>query len=882
MYFNIPLGASTEINIHSASPGLPVRAGYTLIDWSGDRDEPAGWGFSSGDGTTDLAPSTVPELHNNTVDNPQPTTQWRSGLNPVPTHYHYPMFLFLSLLSEEDTTGWIGANFEVLQLQMDDININTDYRQGTPTPNPTAVANDFNATNFVTDAEVSNLLNNTIAPLEFRLPQDGAFSFHLPGSTGLTSVSGSAYHITTNFINSADSFDIPIIPRANLGPGTHIEYVRTYQRGYLYTFNSSLSGNSRFGFEDFHTNSAFPLARLADPTDTHAFNPSVTLDSVQIRVEFTVLRPATGITIQNPSAANTVRNAAIDFGTYALESGPRIGNTAYATLTSNYASFVSTVYNDENDPDQPDIVITLSLTCEYSFFAYDSTNNNMAMTTTNPITRSPLTDYIVAPSGYTVVSAHVDNNGRLLIRLTPPPPQPNNYTITFNLNNGYFNNSPNPVTVNRTQGYDIGLNNVPIPTRNGYTFADWLPAGEADTIDRTEVGNTLVTGNKTFIAQWTPLPNYHTITFNLNGGQFGSSQNPVTVDRQQGSNIGLNNVPYPVIKAGYEFVGWLPSGATDPISSVNVGSTPVTGPMIFTAQWVPQSAVPSPSPPEETPSPSSTPQPPPGETPAPSSSQQSTPDPENDPDPEDDSNTETTAGNPNPRPRHEAYLIGFDDGTIRPNSPITRGQVATAFFRLLEHPARETNWTRNNSFNDVNINHWFNNPISVVSRMDIMVGFPEGDFRPDMHITRAETAAVLVRFIGEPLHTSQAMFADINGHWAMHYINTAAHMGWIMGPTGLGGNFYPDTVITRAEFVAMVNRMLNRVPCCIDNLLPNMRMWVDNMDRNRWYFMYIQEATNTHYYIMCEENGEIWVSLEPSLPWYRLELPDSVPADLFR
>jgi len=138
-----------------------------------------------------------------------------------------------------------------------------------------------------------------------------------------------------------------------------------------------------------------------------------------------------------------------------------------------------------------------------------------------------------------------------------------------------------------------------------------------------------------------------------------------------------------------------------------------------------------------------------------------------------------------------------------------------------------------------------------------------------------------VRFMGQNPNNSNPVFNDISEHWAMGYINTAAQMGWVMGDAGLGGAFRPDDFITRAEIAALINRMLNRLPETADDLLPGMIIWPDNTDITTWYYLYVQEASNSHTYVRKVDGmHEKWVELIPNRQWELLERPWSQPGDI--
>ena len=227
---------------------------------------------------------------------------------------------------------------------------------------------------------------------------------------------------------------------------------------------------------------------------------------------------------------------------------------------------------------------------------------------------------------------------------------------------------------------------------------------------------------------------------------------------------------------------------------------------------------------------------------------------------------------------HHAYLIGYTDGTIRPNNNITRAEVATIFFRLLCDDFRVAIWSQTNPFPDVALQDWFNNAISTLAGEDFLLGYPDGYFRPNQAMTRAEFSALLVRVVnGENNGAAGATpFTDIAGHWAEDYIYAAYALGWVQGFGD--GTFRPDRQITRAEVAALVNRALNRLPEYPSDLLEDMVTWPDNMNQNAWYYLYIQEATNSHVHELKEcGTRETWVELLTPREWWRLERPNSDP-----
>jgi len=236
---------------------------------------------------------------------------------------------------------------------------------------------------------------------------------------------------------------------------------------------------------------------------------------------------------------------------------------------------------------------------------------------------------------------------------------------------------------------------------------------------------------------------------------------------------------------------------------------------------------------------------------------------------------------PPPSNVHHNFLIGDTDGLIRPHADITRAEVASIFLRIISDERRAEFWSLTNPYHDVALHNWFNNAVSTTSNAGLFVGRPSGNFDPNQPITRAELVTVAARF-ASVVYTGADLFSDIAGHWANAAINAVANAGWIQGQTGLNGTFLPDDPITRAETAAIINRMLNRLPEGLDDLLDGMRTWPDNANPNAWYYLYIQEASNSHTY-MRKADGihEKWVELVADRPWALLQLPTSRPGDIF-
>ena len=218
---------------------------------------------------------------------------------------------------------------------------------------------------------------------------------------------------------------------------------------------------------------------------------------------------------------------------------------------------------------------------------------------------------------------------------------------------------------------------------------------------------------------------------------------------------------------------------------------------------------------------------------------------------------------------HFAYIVGYGNGEVRPQNSITRAEVAAIFFRLLEDDVRDANYTRQNKFTDVSNDAWYCSAVSTLSAMGIISGYPDATFRPNASITRAEFAAIATRFDVNGDKTP-ASFNDIADHWAKDEIAVAANNGWVNGYED--GSFRPQNKITRAETMSLVNRVLNRKPETAEDLLENMAKWTDNADTNAWYYLAVQEATNSHYYEYKENSQyEKWTELRETRDWSELD-----------
>ena len=335
------------------------------------------------------------------------------------------------------------------------------------------------------------------------------------------------------------------------------------------------------------------------------------------------------------------------------------------------------------------------------------------------------------------------------------------------------------------------------PTRSGYTFTGWEPSVAAT-----------VTDNAVYTAQWAKnsSSSHHSTRYTLhyesNGGTAYKDER-----YSSGTKVTLDKTP---TRESYTFTGWYADKAlTQKITTVTMN-----GDKTVYAGW------------EAT----------------------GVPDKLNGDD-------------------HYAYVIGYLDGNVRPNANVSRAETATIFFRLLKSDIRDGNLIADNGFSDVSDGQWHNKAISTMAKLGIVKGRRADNFDPDASITRAEFAAICARFNTKPVENSGS-FSDISGHWAENEIERAAAFGWISGYPD--GTFRPDARITRAEAMTMINRVLCRMPQSKSDLLDSMVTWPDNKPSD-WHYLAVQEATNSHDFDRKGEVGESWTKLTSVPDWKRYQ-----------
>lgn len=211
---------------------------------------------------------------------------------------------------------------------------------------------------------------------------------------------------------------------------------------------------------------------------------------------------------------------------------------------------------------------------------------------------------------------------------------------------------------------------------------------------------------------------------------------------------------------------------------------------------------------------------------------------------------------------HFAYVIGYPEGTVKPLEKITRQEVAMIFYRLLTDESRNSLISETNLFSDMESLSWSNKAVSTLYNANIIKGYPDGTFRPEAAITRAEFATIAAKF--DNLEGGNiSRLTDIAGHWAEDYIISSEIKGWIKGYPDL--IFKPDEDITRAEAVSLINNVLGRsVPAA--NIHPEAAPWAD-INETDWYYSIIMEATYSHNYIPEDNGDEIWTGLKSNKVW---------------
>ena len=212
---------------------------------------------------------------------------------------------------------------------------------------------------------------------------------------------------------------------------------------------------------------------------------------------------------------------------------------------------------------------------------------------------------------------------------------------------------------------------------------------------------------------------------------------------------------------------------------------------------------------------------------------------------------------------HYAYIKGYPNGNFKPDATITRAEAASIFYRLLTDTTRKTYTTTYNTFKDVPAKAWYNTAVSTMAKLGIVTGGADGYFRPSEPITRAEIAAMIARCDGSYYSSTYSNFSDVKGHWAAGYIARAYELGWI---NGYGTTYAPDKYISRAETVAVLNRVLGRAPQYGADLTSNRTTFKD-VSATAWYYLDVEEAANSHTYTRKTNGYEYWNKLIADPSW---------------
>lgn len=375
----------------------------------------------------------------------------------------------------------------------------------------------------------------------------------------------------------------------------------------------------------------------------------------------------------------------------------------------------------------------------------------------------------------------------------------NTYTVTFNPNADDATVAPTSKLVT----FDAAYGELPTPTRENYRFVGWYLNGvrvTKDTIVKTAANHTLLAG-------WSR--SYHALTINY----VDKNGNPVADSYEASVALGADfSVTSPDVK-GYKL--------RDKDDAVIEGTMTAAG-YTYDVVYVKKSSggsgvqIESPNKPEK-----------------------------------DNSLKFNTA-------EHFAYVNGYPDGTVKPTGDVTRAEVAAILYRVMDADCVKTYETTRCSFSDVVRGDWFNTYVATLENAGVIVDTrTNGKFRPNEAITRAELAAMLAQFAD--IKSAANSFNDVSArHWASDEIAVCAKMGWINGYPD--GSFRPDATITRAEMMAMINHALDRTPKSVSDLLSGMKTWSDNANTGAWYYLDVQEATNSHTY-MKSGTHETWKKL---------------------
>lgn len=417
-------------------------------------------------------------------------------------------------------------------------------------------------------------------------------------------------------------------------------------------------------------------------------------------------------------------------------------------------------------------------------------------------------------------------------------------------------------TVNAPTNEALGDNMPADPTKAGYRFVGWFYK-DSDGTEREFTDETIITGKMDVYAKWSVIVNYYTLTYVSNGGTEYAPERYV-----YGTVVELDKVP---VREGYAFTGWFADETlTEKIDSIRMnyfktvyagwekekaeftltyvssGGTeyapetyaegtvvaldkvPTREGYVFTGWYADETLKQAVTSVEMT------------------------------------SNKTVYAGwkGEYVPPElnsgdHIAYVKGYVDGTVKPMNNLTRAETAMMLYRLLTDEHRAEIAAVTNNYTDVSAKDWYNEAVSTMTKGGYITGYVDGTFGGENNITRSEFIAILVRFIGV-IDGAQCSYSDVPAdHWAYDYIATATTAGWIVGSGD--GKFNPDALITRAEAMTIINRVLDR-GVDEDSTLPEFKLWPDNTPDD-WFYFDVIEATSSHEYTGSRPS-ENWLSVE--------------------
>ena len=418
-----------------------------------------------------------------------------------------------------------------------------------------------------------------------------------------------------------------------------------------------------------------------------------------------------------------------------------------------------------------------------------------------------------------------------------------NYPLDSGLSVSYKENSPSGLSDSDVTGMpddetDIVPNDAidlssKTPSLNGYNFVGWNTQEDGNGTSYS-AGDTINSLGEDLVlyAQWEEIPvpptktREFTVSYFPNGGTgtLNDSKSPYS----SGATVIVLNPDGSISREGYIFIGWNTNADGTGDSYAPNDTFRIYSNKTLYAQWR-----------------------------------------EKDDDGDDITPTPPQGQWPLNLDDHFAYMIGYPDGNVRPMGNITREEIATIFFRLLEKETRQDLLASTNFFRDVSDSNWSNTAISTLASVGVIRGYEDGAFDPMGKITRAEFATIAARF-DETNIEGLPVFTDTQGHWAEESISRAASLGWVRGYED--GSFQPNEFITRAEAATLINRMLLRLVEDESSLLPDMNVWADNSDTSEWYYLDIQEATNSHdYERIGDSNYESWISMREDPDWKQYE-----------